>query len=175
MILLALGANLSGPAGPPLAQCNSALIALERRGIHVVRRSRWYDAPAFPPSDQPHYVNGVACVESGFSPEQLLSEMQAVEQSLGRLRSVPNAARTLDLDLIDYNGLVRPGPVAPVLPHPRMAGRAFVLLPLRDVAPNWRHPVTGKTIAALIQALPADHGATVLAGAGDGPEGPGNP
>lgn len=175
MILLALGANLSGPAGPPLAQCNSALIALERRGIRVVRHSRWYDTPPFPPSDQPHYVNGVACVESGFSPERLLAEMLEIEQALGRTRSVPNAARTLDLDLIDYNGQIRPGPVAPILPHPRLADRAFVLLPLRDVAPDWRHPVTGKSIAELIRALPAGHGASVLTGEGAGAEGPGNP
>ena len=76
---------------------------------------------------------------------------------LGRVRSVPNAARLIDLDLIDFKGEIAPAaPGKATLPHPRMAGRAFVLRPLADLAPAWRHPVTGAAIADLIAALPSD-------------------
>ena len=170
MILLALGANLPGPAGPPLAQCEAALVALETRGVYIAGRSRWYDTPPYPPSGQPHFVNGVALVETRLAPAALLAEMLEIEASLGRRRSVPNAARTLDLDLIDYDGVVRPGPEAPILPHPRLAARSFVLLPLRDVAPEWRHPISGLSVAALIAALPPDHGARPLEGHPGGDE-----
>jgi 2-amino-4-hydroxy-6-hydroxymethyldihydropteridine diphosphokinase len=86
------------------------------------------------------------------SPAALLTLLHEVEASFGRKRAEPNAPRTLDLDILDYEGRVEQGP--PVLPHPRMAGRAFVLLPLRDVAPDWRHPVSGQSISDLISALP---------------------
>lgn len=175
MILLALGANLSGPAGSPLAQCQAAIAALDGRGIKIVQRSRWYDSPPYPPSGQPHYVNGVVRVETGLPPEKLLAEMLEIEVALGRVRSVPNAARTLDLDLIDYDGRVRNGPQPPILPHPRLAQRAFVLLPIRDVAPNWQHPVTGASVGELITALKPGHGARPLPAAGEGQKASGKP
>jgi 2-amino-4-hydroxy-6-hydroxymethyldihydropteridine diphosphokinase len=176
MILLALGANLPGLAGPPLAQCEAALAALESRGVRIAGRSRWWDTPPHPPSGQPHFVNGVVRVETRLGPVALLAEMHAVEAALGRRRSVPNAARSLDLDLLDYEGQVRTGPEPPILPHPRMTERSFVLLPLQDVAPEWRHPVSGLGVAALIGALPPGHGARPLdmAGAG-GDQRPGKP
>ena len=81
-----------------------------------------------------------------------------IETSFGRKRSTPNAPRSIDLDLIDYDGRIETGP--PVLPHPRMERRAFVLVPLADVAPGWRHPVSKGTIETLI-ASPPDHGNSV--------------
>ncbi len=87
-------------------------------------------------------------------PAGLLSALQGIEAAAGRERGVPNAARVLDLDIVDMNGLVRNAP-DPVLPHPRAHLRAFVLLPLRDVAPGWVHPVLGTPIDTLIAALPA--------------------
>jgi 2-amino-4-hydroxy-6-hydroxymethyldihydropteridine diphosphokinase len=95
----------------------------------------------------------VARLEGEAGPVALLARLQAIEARGGRVRGVPNAARTLDLDMIDLGGTVRPGP-APVLPHPRAHERAFVLLPLRDVAPGWCHPVLGRTVEDLIAALP---------------------
>jgi 2-amino-4-hydroxy-6-hydroxymethyldihydropteridine diphosphokinase len=92
-------------------------------------------------------------LEGEIRPEALLAELQAIEAREGRVRSVPNAARTLDLDIIAMGDLVRDMP-DPVLPHPRMQDRAFVLMPLADVAPGWVHPRTGKSIRALIAALP---------------------
>ena len=155
MILVALGANLPGPAGPPLAQCEAAIGKLAEAGVAVIARSRWYESTPVPASDQPRYVNGVVAVRTEQGPAALLATLHAVERSLGRVRGVANAARTIDLDLLDYDGLVR-SDEPPILPHPRIAGRGFVLRPLADVMPAWRHPVSGRSVGALLAELPFD-------------------
>jgi len=160
MILIAVGSNLAGPQGSPQANCEAALAALEKEGVRVVHRSRWYRSPPWPESEakrQPWYVNGVIAVETALSPEALLAAMHRVEAAMGRVRApdTVNTARPIDLDLIDYDGLARD--TAPILPHPRMAGRAFVLRPLAEVAPEWRHPVTGVPLTTLLAGL--THGA----------------
>jgi 2-amino-4-hydroxy-6-hydroxymethyldihydropteridine diphosphokinase len=119
--------------------------------------SPWYRTAPVPASDQPWYVNAVAEVASDLSADALLAELHAVEAAFGRARTVPNAARPIDLDLLDFHGQIAAGgPGRATLPHPRMTDRAFVLLPLADLAPEWRHPVSGLTVRALIEALPAD-------------------
>jgi 2-amino-4-hydroxy-6-hydroxymethyldihydropteridine diphosphokinase len=122
----------------------------------VLARSPWYESAPVPAADQPNYVNGVARLETSLDPAALLALLHRVEADLGRVRGVVNAARPADLDLLDVDGRVsRPGEV-PVLPHPRLHLRAFVLLPLADVAPGWRHPVTGQGLAELMVALAPD-------------------
>lgn len=154
MILIGLGANLPSAAGPPAATLAAALAALEAAGVAIERCSPWYRSAPLPAGDQPWYVNAVAMARTGLGPAALLALLHRVEASFGRTRRRRNEARVLDLDLLDYDGLVRRGP--PVLPHPRLHERAFVLLPLRDVAPEWRHPIGGASVAELIAALPAD-------------------
>lgn len=122
----------------------------------MVIRSRWFRTAPVPVSDQPWFVNGVIGVSTGLEPSDLLSLLHAVEADFGRTRMVRNEARILDLDLIAYDDLVTDGATPPALPHPRMHERAFVLLPLSDIAPDWRHPVTGTALPDLIAALPAE-------------------
>jgi 2-amino-4-hydroxy-6-hydroxymethyldihydropteridine diphosphokinase len=153
-ILIGIGANLPHPVhGAPRHTCEAALAALERAGVRVVARSPWYATAPVPRSDQPDFINGVARVATALSPEALLGLMHRIEAEFGRVRGAANAARTLDLDLLAYGGERRAGPTGPILPHPRLHERAFVLLPLRDVAPDWRHPASGRAVAELIAAL----------------------
>ncbi len=157
MILIGLGANLPSPRhGEPRATCEAALTALEAAGVKVLRRSRWYRSAPVPASDQPWFVNGVAAVETGLAPAELLALLHRIEADFGRARRRRNEARILDLDLLAY-GERRSAPgEAPVLPHPRLAGRAFVVLPLAEIAPGWRHPVSGLTAAEMAGLLPPD-------------------
>jgi 2-amino-4-hydroxy-6-hydroxymethyldihydropteridine diphosphokinase len=138
---------------------------LSEAGLGVRRRSRWYESAPVPASDQPWYVNGVVAVVSTLTAPAVLDRLHRIEEDFGRLRGEANAARTLDLDLLDFDGVIVTPPEGHALrlPHPRLHERAFVLLPLRDVAPNWRHPVFGKDVGALIAELAPCHTARPLA------------
>ena len=154
MILIGLGANLpSAEHGPPQATLAAALDSLLAEGVTTLRRSPWYESAPVPPSGQPWYVNAVAEVESRLTPQALLAALLNVEVGFGRVRGARNASRTVDLDLLDYRGLVTGPGRRPELPHPRLHERAFVLLPLRDLAPGWRHPASGRTVETLIDGL----------------------
>ncbi|MBE1236263.1 2-amino-4-hydroxy-6-hydroxymethyldihydropteridine diphosphokinase [Phaeovibrio sulfidiphilus] len=167
MILIALGANLPGPAGAPLDALETALGLMPASGIQVLARSRWYVTSPVPRSGQPDYINGVVSVDTALEPLALMEALQGIEQKMGRVRSVPNAARTLDLDLIDFRGLcLDSGRLT--LPHPRAHLRAFVLYPLRDVAPEWRHPLTGASLDTLCAALDPDQDIRCLEDEGAG-------
>jgi 2-amino-4-hydroxy-6-hydroxymethyldihydropteridine diphosphokinase len=157
-IYVGLGGNMAHPDyGSPIQTLTAALADLSRRDIIVQRLSPWYRSAPVPVSEQPWFVNAVAEVTTNLSPDRLLEELHAVEGAFGRVRTVANAPRAIDLDLLDYRGAIaRPGSGRAVLPHPRLAERAFVLRPLADLAPEWRHPVSGKTVQALVAALPAD-------------------
>jgi len=156
LILVAIGSNLPSPEfGPPRATCEAVLAELSRRGLRIVRRSRWFESVPVPLSDQPWFVNGMAIVQTSLSPGDLLALLHETERRFGRERREVNAARILDLDLIAYGDLVRTD-APPLLPHPRLHERAFVLLPLADVAPDWRHPADGRTLPEMIRALPAE-------------------
>ena len=156
-VLIGLGANLPSPEhGPPVQTLEAAVAALAARGLRIRARSRWWESAPVPISDQPWFVNGVVEIETALAPAALLAVLHEVEAGFGRLRSVPNAPRILDLDLLAYGALVREGPEPPLLPHPRMADRAFVVYPLREIAPGWRHPAMGLGVDELIARLPAD-------------------
>jgi 2-amino-4-hydroxy-6-hydroxymethyldihydropteridine diphosphokinase len=154
MILIALGSNLSSPAGTPAQTLRAALADLARDDVRIAVVSSFYKTPAWPNPDDPSFVNAVARIETKLSPQSLIARLHETERRFGRERGERNAPRTLDLDLLDYDGRIGGGP--PVLPHPRIASRAFVLVPLRDVAPQWKHPVSGFSVEALIAALPPD-------------------
>lgn len=156
MIFVALGANLSGPWGGPEAGVKEALQRFASYGIKVVAVSALYRTPAITPYAQPDFVNAVAKVESALSPKALLAQLHRIEEAFGRVRTQRWQERTLDLDLLDYDGLSWPEAAANqlVLPHPRLSMRGFVLVPLAEIAPDWRHPVTGKSALDLLESLP---------------------
>jgi len=151
MILIALGANLPSNVGPPRATLDRALRSLAQEGGEIVARSHFYQSSPVPKSDQPDYLNAVVAIKCNLDPPALLGRLGAIEAHFGRQRGAPNAARPLDLDLIAYDDVIRD--VAPILPHPRMHERAFVLLPLAEIVPDWVHPRLRLSVAALIRAL----------------------
>ena len=163
-IYIALGANLPHPLhGSPETTLAASLNELGRRGIHLRAQSRWYRTAPVPVSDQPWYINGVAEIGTDLDADALLGELHAVEEEFGRVRTIANAPRLIDLDLLDYRGQIAVGgPGKATLPHPRMAARAFVLLPLAELEPQWRHPVSCVPIDALVAALPPEDVASCL-------------
>ncbi|WP_445678355.1 2-amino-4-hydroxy-6-hydroxymethyldihydropteridine diphosphokinase [Radicibacter daui] len=165
MILVAIGSNLFNPPyRSPLEVCKAAIKRMPHYGIRPVRLSAWYRTAPVPVSDQPWYTNAVVAVETKLPALETLWKLHDIESEFGRVRQHRFEARILDLDLIDYNGQVVEGQgMTFQLPHPRTTERSFVLLPLRDVCPDWRHPVTDRTIDDLIADLPKDQTAEPIA------------
>ena len=163
MIFIGLGANLDHPRyGAPRRTLDAALETLQENGVRLLARSRWYRSAPVPPSGQPWFINAVASVESDLSPSALLAKLNQVEAAFGRTRRGRNEARVLDLDLLAYHDQVSGPGESPVLPHPRLAERAFVVLPLAELAPDWRHPVNGLSAAELAGRLGPGNGAEPL-------------
>lgn len=155
-ILIGLGANLpSKTHGTPGETLMAALRVLAGEGVEVVACSRFYESAPVPPSDQPWYINAVAEVRTDLGPGPLLALLLDIEARFGRKRAERNAARILDLDLLAYGNVVSGPGAAPELPHPRLHERAFVLMPLAEIAPRWRHPRSGRSVGELVAALAA--------------------
>jgi 2-amino-4-hydroxy-6-hydroxymethyldihydropteridine diphosphokinase len=173
-VLIALGANLPVGRQPPAETLRKALAALPRHGLAVVRASRLFATPCFPAGAGPDYVNAAAEISApGMGPREVLAALHAVEARFRRVRGVRWGMRTLDLDLLAVGDAVLPDPATAavwrdlppgrqvgetpdrlILPHPRLQDRAFVLVPLMDVAPDWRHPALGLSVAEMAARLP---------------------
>ncbi len=179
-VLLALGANLPSAIGPPEATIRAAIGQLSHAGFELIAASRLYRTPAFPPGNGPDYVNAAISCSCPFAPDDLLRIVNAVEALYGRQRSKRWEARSLDIDVIAIGESVLPGreefeawesltpdlqqmltPSELIVPHPRLHERAFVLVPLAEVAPRWRHPVMGRDVDEMLEALPADQRAMI--------------
>ena len=145
---IALGSNL----GDSLATLKSAIATLNNTSeITVNSHSSWYKtAPVGPP--QPDYINACAILEVALEPKQLLAALLEIEIKFNRIRREKWGPRTLDLDLLLYDNLILETPTL-TLPHPRMLERAFVLVPLAEIAPDWVHPVTKSAIGKLLQTV----------------------
>jgi len=157
---LGFGANLPSLAGAPDKTIFAALAELGRNGVVPLHSSRLYASPAWPNASDPFFTNAVVRVQTTLSPGSLLALLHATETAFGRTRSARNAPRPLDIDILDFNSRISTTP--PILPHPRMQERAFVLIPLKEIAKDWRHPVSGRSIDCLIEALPFEARASVI-------------
>jgi len=154
---IAMGANLPSPIGPPAATLHAAVARLATLG-RVLHRSSLYSTAPVGLTDQPRFVNAVLALETSLSPHSLLEALLAIERDCGRDRStgVPNGPRTLDLDIL-LLGDLRLGESDLELPHPRLADRGFVLIPLHEIAPQAIDSRHHSTIAELLDRWRANH------------------
>jgi 2-amino-4-hydroxy-6-hydroxymethyldihydropteridine diphosphokinase len=160
-VVVAVGGNLAGDFPSLQALLQAALVRLDAEGLPVARQSSWWRSAAWPDASQPEYRNAVIFVETERGPRETLQALLAVEQAFGRRRDEPNAPRTLDLDLIAHGRTVLAEPDL-ILPHPRAHERLFVMGPLAEIAPDWRHPVLNRTAAELAAAATVGLDATPL-------------
>ncbi|MEM6306745.1 MAG: 2-amino-4-hydroxy-6-hydroxymethyldihydropteridine diphosphokinase [Pseudomonadota bacterium] len=175
MAIIALGANLPVDQTAPQATLYSAMDTLDQK-MTLLSRSLIYRTPAFPVNNGPDFANACVLVETAFESDQLLQVLHDIENAFGRVRAQRWGARVLDLDLIAHGNRVTPDiatynhwrlmdadaqmhqtPDQLILPHPRVQDRAFVLGPLRDIAPDWQHPIIGRSVEQMWQDLPQTH------------------
>jgi 2-amino-4-hydroxy-6-hydroxymethyldihydropteridine diphosphokinase len=149
LIYLSLGSNI----GERVEHLKAAVTRLSEAGVRVLRASPLYETEPADYTAQRWFLNQVVEAETELFPHQLLAVTQRIERELGRVRSVPKGPRTLDIDVLLYGKAVLCTERLEI-PHPRVAERRFVLAPLADLAPELRHPVTGRTVREMLGAAP---------------------
>lgn len=158
-VVIALGGNIAGEFGSSEALLETALVRLAEAGLPHLRRSSWWRSAAWPDPTANEYRNGIILVEARVSAEETIRTLFSVERAFGRIREAANAPRTLDLDLIAHGRTLCDDPNL-TLPHPRAHERLFVMGPLAEIAPGWRHPVLGRKAAELAATATVGRDAT---------------
>ncbi len=165
MVFLALGSNLSSSFGDRFKNINFAISLLETYGIKIIKKSSFYESYSYPNKKNPKFINVVISVKTHLSPEELMSALLFIEKKLDRKRNKKNDPRTCDIDIIDYNNHVlnfKYKNLALTVPHKKLAFRSFVLFPLKEIAPKWKHPKTKENISVLIDKIPEDDKKSIL-------------
>jgi len=165
MIILSLGSNLSSKFGNRKDNLKLAISLLESGGIIIVKKSSVYETPSYPDKTKPKFLNILISVETDFLPEELMRVLLHVEKKLERKRKVKNEPRTCDIDIIDYHGQlinIKKEKFHLIIPHKNLSSRIFVLIPLQEILPNWKHPKTKEMVTTLIQKLPNEERKSIL-------------
>ena len=153
MIYIGIGSNLSGLNNEtPVQNCQMAIHSIQKE-VEITKISSFYESQPIPLSNQPWYVNGIAEIITDKSPIELLNFLIKIEKFLGRIRKKKNDSRIIDLDIVDYKNQLISYRKKLIIPHPRMHKRAFVLLPLQELNPQWEHPKYKIKISKLIKEI----------------------
>ena len=156
MIILGIGSNLSSKFGDRFKNIELAVSFIESHNIQILKKSSFYETPSYPNKNNPKFINIIASIKTDLKPLELMSLLLSIENKLGRLRGKKNDPRTCDLDIIDYNNEVLNFVFNNnnfFSPHKNLSNRNFVLYPLREISPLWKHPVTNESIDTLILKL----------------------
>ena len=156
MIFLGLGSNLPSKYGDRFTNINLAISSLEGYGIKVIKKSSFYETPSYPNKENPKFINAVILVETILPPIDLMSVLIFIEEKLERKRGKKNDPRTCDIDIIDYNSQIlnlKYNNLDLTVPHKELTSRNFILFPLQEISPTWKHPKTKEIISVLLQKL----------------------
>ena len=152
MIHLNIGSNLNSKFGTKFKNISIAINLLINSKLKINKISNFYETPSYPNKKLPKYANIGLLAEYSFSYTKLLDEIILIEKKIGRVKSIKNSPRVCDIDIIDFNGLIKRNKSS-ILPHPRCHNRNFVLYPIREIDPKWIHPISKKNIDLLINEL----------------------
>ena len=165
MVILALGSNLSSSLGDRFFNIDFAISCLKKNGIKIIKKSSYYETPSYPNNKHPKFINVVILAKTDLTPENLASLLISTEEKIERKRGEKNDPRTCDIDIIDYKNKVFDFNFNELMfsvPHKNLKHRNFVLLPLNEILPDWKHPESNENVASLLNNLPEEDRKSIL-------------
>lgn len=156
MIYLAFGSNLKSRDGNSIFLIQKAYAELKNYGLIIYKKSSFFRSKAYPNPKDPEFLNSVVSCKGNLSPIKLLHIILKIEKKFGRIRTIKNSPRTLDIDIVDFNSLklnIKNKSNELTIPHPNLENRLFVLLPLLEISPLWKNPKTCRSINYLVSRL----------------------